>query len=273
MVLSIKIARKAKSHILDNQFIQMVTFDLIKPQELGDPYDENNFKQMAFEDVKKDTSQSKSPQSENNYQQIEQEDSESDEKTFNPPLKKYQKLNQLNQQTRQQIQLQSQMDIDDRDIQLKLNDETQVQSKQGLEQKRKIILKSNQIKIVKKSSTLESYQKSVKLSVDQFMVNQQNKKIILNNQQKRENSLCISREFCQNFEENNKMQQMLFLLFIQNNHLQQKLIEKEIFQKKGELFELEQKLSQLKQEKETYIRQPKLLNYQMLTNEQKIIFN
>ncbi|KAL4505159.1 hypothetical protein ABPG72_016226 [Tetrahymena utriculariae] len=266
--LGIRVVRFANKNQLqiNEEILKYIDFVLIHIF-VRDIQQDNNLKQRVIQDGNQDLSQAQSPQNEDNNQKMESEYSESEEKTYNPPLKKYQKQNN---QAGKLIQQENQMYFDNKDIQMKINDETYIQYKQGSEQKRKIILKTNQSKIAKKSSTLESCQQKTEFSQQKIIVNQQNQKIIIKNQQKKENSLCINREFNQNSEENNQMQQMLFLLYIQNNHLQQKLVEKEIQQKKAEIIDLEQKLSKLKQEKEANIRQPGLLNlYQMLSSRQK----
>ncbi|KAL4462583.1 hypothetical protein ABPG74_000413 [Tetrahymena malaccensis] len=97
----------------------------------------------------------------------------------------------------------------------------------------------------------------------------QKEQVLQNNEQKQDDYTNLKGE--QKTDQPDQMQQALFLLYMQNNELQQKLIEKEINQKKTELLILEQRLNKLAQDKELYTKQPQLLNVtQILQQNQKI---
>ncbi|EAR99954.2 hypothetical protein TTHERM_00912340 (macronuclear) [Tetrahymena thermophila SB210] len=157
--LGIRVVRFASKNQLqlNEDILKYIDFVLIHIF-VRDISDENQLKQSAFKDANNCSRKVQSLQNYDYNGYMEKESSDSEEKTFNPRLIKYEKLNN---NARQLVKSQSQMYFDGRDIQLKLNDETQIQKKEISQKKGELI--ELEAKLQKLVEEKEEYIRSPKL--------------------------------------------------------------------------------------------------------------
>ncbi|EAR99955.3 hypothetical protein TTHERM_00912350 (macronuclear) [Tetrahymena thermophila SB210] len=247
--LGIRVVRVfSKSQKQLNQEVQKF-IDIILVHIYNRDLENGNYKQKTIDEV-----YSKSKQ---NYQNNEDSNSMIDEdqsdiyesEPYMPPSQIQQKLNQqVLQKSLKENQNQEEFEYIEQPQKIKDNKINKDES----DRFKQLSLQNLQVDVIANMP-----KQQLKPELKQQQLQQQGN---INFEYNLDSQLSLKSEIKLNIDEKNQVQQALYLLYMQNNELQQILTKRDIAQKKAEVAMLEQKLNKLVQEKELYTQQPQQLN-------------